>query len=98
MAKNQLDKAQQYLQKSIEKSGSSLPSFNEFDTHIRMAHLFHCQGNFLQSKSELTLARQLSITSQARLDDMILDLYEVKWALQRSDFIGPEIDAKTWTR
>jgi len=83
LAKNQLDEAQQYLQKSIEKSGNTLPTFNEFDTHIRMAHLFHCQGNFLQSKSELTLARQLSITSQARLDDMILDLYEVKWALQR---------------
>lgn len=83
LAKNQLDEARQYLQKSIEKSGNSLPSFNEFDTHIRMAHLFHCQGNFLQSKSELTLARQLSITSQARLDDMILDLNEVKWALQR---------------
>ncbi len=83
LAKNQLDEAQQYLQKSIEVSSNSLPSFNEFDTHIRMAHLFHCQGNFLQSKSELTLARQLSITSQARLDDMILDLNEVKWALQR---------------
>lgn len=83
LARNQLDEAQQYLQKSIEVSSNSLPSFNEFDTHIRMAHLFHCQGNFLQSKSELTLARQLSITSQARLDDMILDLNEVKWALQR---------------
>lgn len=83
LAKNQLDEAQQYLQKSVEKSGNTLPTFTEFDTHIRMAHLFHCQGNFLQSKSELTLARQLSITSQARLDDMILDLYEVKWALQR---------------
>ena len=83
LARNQLDEARQYLQKSIEKSGNSLPSFNEFDTHIRMAHLFHCQGNFLQSKSELTLARQLSITSQARVDDMILDLNEVKWALQR---------------
>ncbi|MHB8134949.1 MAG: LuxR C-terminal-related transcriptional regulator [Anaerolineaceae bacterium] len=83
LSKNLLDEARQYLQKSIEKSGNTLPSFNEFDTHIRMAHLFHCQGNFLQSKSELTLARQLSITSQARLDDMILDLNEVKWALQR---------------
>ncbi len=83
LAKNQLDEAQPNLQKSVEKSGNTLPTFTEFDTHIRMAHLFHCQGNFLQSKSELTLARQLSITSQARLDDMILDLYEVKWALQR---------------
>ncbi|MGB4596001.1 MAG: LuxR C-terminal-related transcriptional regulator [Anaerolineaceae bacterium] len=83
LAKNRLDEAQQYLLKSIEKRGNSLPSFNEFDTHIRMAHLFHCQGNFLQSKNELTLARQLSIASQARLDDMILDLNEVKWVLQR---------------
>ena len=83
LAKNQLADAQQYLQKSIEKSSTSLPSFNEFDTHIRMAHLFHCQGDYQQEKSELTLARQLSITSQARLDDMILDINEVKWALQR---------------
>ena len=83
LAKNQLDEAQQYLQKSIEKSGDSLISFNEFDTHIRMAHLYQCRGDFSKSKNELTLARQLSITSQAKLDDLILDLNEVKWALQR---------------
>jgi len=83
LVKNQLDEAQQFLHKSMEMSGNSLSSFNEFDTHIRMAHLFHCQGDFLQSKNELTKARQLSITSQARLDDMILDLNELKWALQK---------------
>jgi len=83
LARNQLDEAQQYLQKSIEKSGDSLLSLNEFDTHIRMAHLYQCRGDFSKSKNELTLARQLSITSQAKLDDLILDLNEVKWAFQR---------------
>jgi len=48
-----------------------------------MAHLYQCQGDFSKSKNELTLARQLSITSQAKLDDLILDLNEVKWAFQR---------------
>lgn len=83
LARNQLAEAEQSLLKCLETDNELGSSFNDFDTHVRLAHLYQCQGNIQQSKNEISLARKLSNTSQTRLDDLILDTHEAKWALLR---------------
>ncbi|MEN6408372.1 MAG: LuxR C-terminal-related transcriptional regulator [Anaerolineaceae bacterium] len=87
LARNQLAEAEQSLLKCLATDEELGSSFNDFDTHVRLAHLYQCQGNVQQSKHELSLARQLSTASQARLDDLILDTSEAKWALLRGQVL-----------
>ncbi|MEN6392470.1 MAG: LuxR C-terminal-related transcriptional regulator [Anaerolineaceae bacterium] len=92
LTRNQLTEASQFLQKGSELSLSWMPALSELDSHLRLAHLFHCQGNFRKSKEELYLARQMADISQGRLDDLIIDIHEAKLSLLRG-IISP---AKKW--
>ncbi len=60
--------------------GSSL---NDFDTHIRLAHFHQCRGDYQHANDEMNLAREISNISQTALDDMIVNLHEIKWSLLR---------------
>lgn len=83
LIRNQLSEASQYLLQGAELTRNWLPSLNDLDTHVRLAHLYHCQGNFPSSIEEIAHARKIANTSQGQLDDLILDLSETKLALLR---------------
>lgn len=92
LTRNQLGTAEEYFQKSIILNSRMSSPLNDFDTHIRLAHLFHCKADYRHANEEINLARELSSKSQATLDDMIVNLTEVKWSLLR----GQILPAQKW--
>lgn len=92
LIRNQLDEASHYLKMGAEMTTNWLPALNDLDTHIRLAHLFHCKGNFAASKEEIRLARALAASSQGQLDDLIIDITEMRLALLR----GQTNQAVSW--
>lgn len=92
LIRNQLDEAEKYLQLGAKMTENWLPALNELDTHIRMAHLYHCQTNYTASREEIRLARGLATSSQGQLDDLIIDITEIRMALLR----GQTNQAMSW--
>ena len=83
LARNELNQAQEYLQKSMAVNHSDMAAINEFDIHLRLATLYSSKGDHVQAQNELVLARELSLTSSSLLDDLILALTDARISLLR---------------
>lgn len=81
MARNELDRASEVLQKSMEPNPAGSMPINEFDTHLRLARLYQCKGDLAQVNKEVALARQFTIGSSSSLDDLLLAIFETRTAL-----------------
>jgi LuxR family maltose regulon positive regulatory protein len=94
LARNQLAEAGRCLLESTSKKPTWILAITDLDTHLRLAHLYHSLGDHTRCSQEIDLARHISVGSQTNLDDLVVDLYEVKFALQR----GQVAPAQKWVR
>lgn len=94
LLRNQIAEASDSLHHSITLSRDWLPKLYELDAHIHLAHLLHCQGDYKSTQSEFQRAREISEVSDINLDDLVIDLQEAQYALQRGE-IDPVLN---WAR
>ncbi|NMC11847.1 MAG: hypothetical protein GYA34_03080 [Chloroflexi bacterium] len=78
LLRRQLSEADRLLHKGSELSLGWLPALSELDSHLRLAHLAQCLGDFKGMKEEFSLARQIANISEGKLDDLIIDIFEAK--------------------
>jgi LuxR family maltose regulon positive regulatory protein len=94
LIRNQLKEAGKFLMQGVDLSRDWLPSINQLDTHIRLANYYHCQGDYINSKNEINLAREIADVSQGQMDDLIIDISEIKLSLLR----GQTSQAINWVQ
>ena len=92
LLRNQLPAAAENLYRGRELSKSWLPRLYEMDATLQLAHLLHSQGNFVAADAAVQQARASADISEGSLDDLLVDLFEAKMALQR----GRVQPALTW--
>ena len=85
LLRNQIAEASETLHNSVTLSRDWLPKLYELDAHIHLAHLLHCQGDYKSTQSEFQRAREISEVSEVNLDDLVIDLQEAQYALQRGE-------------
>jgi LuxR family maltose regulon positive regulatory protein len=94
LMRNDLEEASRLLNEGIELTKDWMPSLNELDNHLRLASLYHCLGDVKKSREEIDLAREFSVASQGKLDDVILDIQEARLNLLR----GQTFQAHLWAQ
>lgn len=94
LVRNELKEAKRYLLEGADLTRDWMPSLNDLDTHIRLARLYHCEGDFQASHHEISLARNLADTTQGQLDDLIIDITETNLGLLR----GQTNQALVWAQ
>ena len=92
LSRNQLAEGSKYLRKGIEINQNWLPALNELDSHLRLARLYHYQGDYQSSQKEMDCARNISDISEGQLDDLIIDIQDGKLSLLR----GQTSQAQNW--
>jgi LuxR family maltose regulon positive regulatory protein len=85
LMRNQINEAYESLRKGIALSKSWLPMLYELDAHLHLAHLLQCQGNFQSANEEFQIARMIADKSESNLDDTMIELQEIHYAIQRGE-------------
>ena len=81
--RNELEAADHYLHLGVNLTENWYPSLNKLDSHLRLARLYQAQGDYKKAREQIRAARSYSDISQGELDDLIIDIYEVRLYLLR---------------
>lgn len=85
LERNALEEAKHFLINSDQPT-QSLRWLSNLDGIISLAHLYHCQGNYLDATDLIAQASQLALgTESSQWDDILVSAVAIEMALLRDD-------------
>ena len=92
LLKNQLEEANEMIMIGIQSTMNWFPAINQLDNYMLLIRLSQGQRNYKKAREEIRKARDFAYNSQGELDDLIIDLYEMKLDM----LMGIETNVDQW--
>ncbi|MCE1252332.1 MAG: LuxR C-terminal-related transcriptional regulator [Anaerolineae bacterium] len=83
---HQINEALDYYTRGLGLCKNWLPLSLELDVHIRLAHLNQVINNREDSLLEFQRAHQVAVLTENEMDDRLVSVYEIKYALLNGDW------------
>ena len=92
LMKNQLEEANELIMRGSQCTMKWFPAINKLDNFMLLIRFYQGQRNYKLARAEIKKARAFAYNSQGDLDDLIIDLYEMKLEM----LMGNETNVDQW--